>query len=86
MMKKTLMAVALSCTAAMAQAADVLKGDAEAGAQKAVICSACHGTDGNSLVPMFPKLAGLGERYLLEQTQHIRDGLRPVATDGRTGR
>jgi cytochrome c553 len=62
-----------------AQAKDVLKGDPEAGAQKAVTCGACHGADGNSMVPSFPKLAGLGEKYLLQQMQHIRDGLRPVA-------
>lgn len=61
------------------QAADILKGDPAAGEQKAVACGACHGADGNSMVPMFPKLAGLGEKYLLQQTQHIRDGLRPVA-------
>jgi cytochrome c553 len=47
--------------------------------QKAVMCSACHGADGNSMVPSFPKLAGLGEKYLLRQMQYIRDGVRPVA-------
>jgi cytochrome c553 len=62
-----------------AQAADVLVGDPEAGKQKAVTCGACHGADGNSMVPTFPKLAGLGEKYLLRQTQYIRDGVRPVA-------
>lgn len=60
-------------------AADILKGDPEAGAGKVAVCGACHGADGNSLVPMFPKLAGLGEKYLLQQLQHIRSGLRPVA-------
>jgi cytochrome c553 len=78
-MKKMLLAVALASCAAGVQAADILKGDPAAGAQKAVVCSACHGPDGNSMVPMFPKLAGLGEKYLLQQMQYIRDGLRPVA-------
>ena len=55
-------------------------GDAEAGAAKAVTCGACHGADGNSMVPNFPKLAGLGEKYLLKQMKDIRDGRRPVAT------
>jgi cytochrome c553 len=62
-----------------AYAAGVLKGDPQAGEQKAVSCSACHGADGNSAVSAWPKLAGLGEKYLLQQMQHIRDGLRPVA-------
>ncbi|WP_439106601.1 c-type cytochrome [Congregibacter sp.] len=82
-MKKLLILNALVLGAivgtANVQAADILKGDPAAGEQKAVACGACHGADGNSMVPMFPKLAGLGEKYILQQTQHIRDGLRPVA-------
>jgi cytochrome c553 len=65
---------------ALAQGAGVLKGDAAAGEQKAASCAACHGADGNSAVPTFPKLAGLGEKYLLKQMQDIRDGVRPVAS------
>lgn len=61
------------------QAAGVIKGDAAAGEGKAVTCGACHGADGNSAVPNFPKLAGLGEKYLLKQMKDIRDGRRPVA-------
>lgn len=60
-------------------AAGVLKGDPAAGQAKAVTCGACHGADGNSVVPNFPKLAGLGEKYLLKQMKDIRSGLRPVA-------
>ena len=54
-------------------------GDSEAGQAKAATCVACHGIDGNSAVPTFPKLAGLGHKYLLKQMQDIRDGRRPVA-------
>ena len=54
-------------------------GDAEAGQAKAATCVACHAVDGNSAVPTFPKLAGLGHKYLLKQMQDIRDGRRPVA-------
>ncbi|MEY2908554.1 MAG: hypothetical protein RLZZ602_1077 [Pseudomonadota bacterium] len=63
---------------ASVQAAGV-EGDAAAGEAKAVTCGACHGVDGNSAVPTFPKLAGLGEKYLLKQMKDIRDGRRPVA-------
>ena len=54
-------------------------GDAEAGQAKAATCVACHGVDGNSAVPTFPKMAGLGHKYLLKQMKDIRDGRRPVA-------
>ncbi|PNG62016.1 cytochrome C, partial [Vibrio vulnificus] len=32
-------------------------GDAAAGQAKAAVCGACHGADGNSPAPNFPKLA-----------------------------
>ena len=54
-------------------------GNAEAGQVKAATCVACHGIDGNSAVPTFPKLAGLGHKYLLKQMKDIRDSRRPVA-------
>ena len=58
----------------LAQAA----GDAAAGQGKVVVCGACHGPDGNSLAPNFPKLAGQGERYLLKQLNDIKSGNRQV--------
>lgn len=39
-------------------------GDAAAGAAKAAICAGCHGIDGNSVIPMYPKLAGQHAAYL----------------------
>lgn len=57
-----------------------VKGDAAAGEPLTAMCAACHGPDGNSMVPTFPKLAGLGERYLYKQLLDIRDGARPIAT------
>ncbi len=56
-----------------------LIGDAAAGKSKSVACSACHGLDGNSAAP-FPKLAGLGEKYMLKQLRDIHDGTRSVPT------
>jgi len=47
-------------------------GDAKAGQAKAAVCGACHGIDGNSAAPNFPKLAGQGERYLLKQIHDIK--------------
>ncbi|CAD5107418.1 c-type cytochrome [Zestomonas carbonaria] len=53
-------------------------GDATAGQAKVAVCGACHGPDGNSPAPNFPKLAGQGERYLLKQMHDIKSGNRPV--------
>ena len=53
-------------------------GDATAGQAKAAVCGACHGPDGNSPAPNFPKLAGQGERYLTKQMQDIKSGKRTV--------
>jgi cytochrome c553 len=47
-------------------------GDATAGADKVAMCAACHGADGNSPAPNFPKIAGLGDRYLLKQLRDIQ--------------
>lgn len=58
----------------LAQAA----GDPAAGQVKTAICAACHGADGNSPAPNFPKLAGQGERYLTKQLLDIKSGRRPV--------
>ena len=78
-MKKLIYSIAVAACALTAQAAELPKGDPAAGETKVAVCGACHGADGNSLVPQFPKLAGLGEKYLLQQMQYIRDGVRPVA-------
>ncbi|MGD9659939.1 MAG: cytochrome c [Porticoccaceae bacterium] len=53
-------------------------GDADAGKSKATTCAACHGVDGNSPAPSFPKLAGLGEKYLLKQMQDVKAGDRKI--------
>ena len=41
-----------------------IHGDAAAGAQKATVCFACHGTNGVSVAPTFPRLAGQRADYL----------------------
>ena len=47
-------------------------GDAEAGKAKAASCGGCHGMDGNSMVPTFPKLAGQGEKYIVKQLAEFK--------------
>jgi cytochrome c553 len=53
-------------------------GDAAAGQAKSAICAACHGADGNSVVPNWPKLAGQHEPYLVRQVALIKSGARTV--------
>ena len=71
-MKQLFSTAVITLGLALAQGA-LASGDAAAGAAKAAVCGACHAADGNSPVPSFPKLAGLGERYLLKQMHDIRD-------------
>ena len=53
-------------------------GDAAAGQTKSAICAACHGVDGNSAVPNWPKLAGQHEKYLVRHIQLIKSNARQV--------
>ena len=56
------------------------KGNAAEGAAKIAVCAGCHGMDGNSLVPIFPRLSGLGEKYLYMQLKHVQKGERVIAS------
>ena len=59
-------------------AVPAIAGDATAGKALTTACAACHGADGNSMAPTFPKLAGLGEKYVLKQLEDIKSGARVV--------
>lgn len=51
-----------------------LVGNIEAGKGKTQTCVACHGPDGNSTVPNWPKIAGQYENYLVKQLREFRLG------------
>jgi cytochrome c553 len=71
-MKKLLVLLALLAllpVCAMAQ-------DAAAGKEKAVVCGACHGVDGNSAIPQNPMLAGQTSRYIYLQLKDFKEGRR----------
>jgi len=53
-------------------------GNAEAGAAKAAICSACHGPNGHSINPLWPNLAGQHASYTFEQVKAIQKGEKRV--------
>ena len=51
-------------------------GNSTAGKEKAGSCAGCHGEDGNSLMPTFPKLAQQHTSYLVKQLHAFKDGSR----------
>lgn len=51
---------------------DLAKGEASFGA----VCAACHGADGNSGTPAYPKLAQQHPEYLVKQLQEYKSGKR----------
>lgn len=59
------------------------QGNAENGKTKSITCSACHGVDGNSAIPMNPKLAGQHEKYLVKQLTEFKLASKTGGKDGR---
>lgn len=64
---------ALLLTMTPATAGDnLIGGDASAGETKAAVCAACHGPQGNSANPEWPKLAGQHAGYAFVQLQAFK--------------
>ena len=68
-MKQCLITVLL-CAAVPSNA--LAGGDPAAGEAKAAICASCHGPDGNSTNPEWPKLAGQHAKYLAKQIHDLK--------------
>ena len=61
-------------------AATVAKPDLAKGeASFSTVCAACHGPDGNSMIPANPKLAQQHPEYLLKQLKEFKSGKRANA-------
>lgn len=76
-MKIALIAI---CLAALFGSSTVTAGgDAAAGKGKSAPCAGCHGTDGNSVNPEWPKIAGQHSDYLTKQLINFKDGERENA-------
>ncbi len=71
----TLAAAALVLGMTAAHAANLEAGKAKA----AEVCAACHGADGNSPSPDFPKLAGQHRDYLAKALRDYKSGARKNA-------
>lgn len=73
MIYKTLIAaVALSIT--LASAGVSAAGNAKAGEAKATNCAGCHGVNGNSTNPAWPKLAGQHAAFIAKQLADFKAG------------
>ena len=58
--------------AALSMVPAAMAGNAEAGKTKAAACGGCHGMDGNSMIPAYPKLAGQNEAYIVKQIHDFK--------------
>lgn len=65
-------AATLSLASGISQA--TAAGDAAVGKAKSATCAGCHGVDGNSANPEWPKLAGQHPNYLDKQLQDFKAG------------
>ena len=77
-MKKMILGMAAVLGLTLASSLVFAGGDAAAGQAKTAMCAGCHGVDGNSPLPNFPKLAGQGEKYLNKQLNDIKSGARAI--------
>jgi cytochrome c553 len=55
------------------------EGNVAAGKEKSQVCAACHGIDGNSSNPIWPKLAGQHAEYIVKQLSDFKSNSRENA-------
>ncbi|SMN16703.1 Cytochrome c4 [uncultured Candidatus Thioglobus sp.] len=70
------LALIFTATLALVSTNTIAAGDAAKGKVLSATCTACHGVNGNSMVPTFPKLSGQGESYLFKQLKDFKSGAR----------
>ncbi|HOE41864.1 MAG TPA: c-type cytochrome [Rhodoferax sp.] len=73
------MAATVSVCSAEGAAAPAAKHDLAKGEASFAVCAACHGPDGNSVIPVNPKLAQQHPEYLVKQLQEFKVGKRANA-------
>jgi len=71
-MQATLVAMVVVLTPALAFGADLVAGQEKV----KQVCSACHGQDGNSQSPDYPKLGGQYPDYLAKALRDYKSGAR----------
>ena len=81
-MKRILLSLVLLGTSAL-NITNAAEGNIDAGKTKSAMCAACHGADGNSLVPMYPSLAGQSPSYIAKQLADFKAGMTSGGKQGR---
>jgi cytochrome c553 len=79
MMIQVIAGVLLAAVGAAHAWAAPLTGDPVKGQAASAVCAACHGTDGNSAVPVNPSLAGQHPEYVFKQLKNFKSGERKNA-------
>ena len=67
-----------ACAVAACWTPNALADDDEVAELVGAVCQSCHMIDGNSVVPLFPKLAGQQKHYLESQLEAWREGNRKI--------
>ncbi|MDR6935095.1 MULTISPECIES: cytochrome c [unclassified Luteibacter] len=68
--------IAIGALLALTATQTFAAGDPARGKTKIATCVACHGTDGNSVDPQYPRLAGQYADYLAQALHEYKDGRR----------
>ena len=55
---------------------NITTGNIDNGKSLSQTCAVCHGPDGNSVNPIWPKLAGQHASYTAKQLKNFKDGIR----------
>lgn len=79
-MRKKLLALSIALAFTSTPGIIHAKENIRAGKEKAAMCSGCHGEDGNSAMPLFPKLAGQHPSYTSQQLMAFKNGSRKDPT------
>lgn len=77
--RRTSVAVILGLTLGLFCGSALASGDPAKGKAASTACSACHGSDGNSTDPQYPRLAGQYQAYLLQAMREYKTGDRDNA-------
>jgi cytochrome c553 len=75
-MKRALTLLSFGMSLALASGSLLASGNIDNGKTKAAACVACHGADGNSVDPQYPRLAGQYNEYIQQALHEYKDGRR----------
>lgn len=74
MKMKLFVAAVMSVSAVFTATSSLAEADMAAGKAKSAMCASCHGADGNSVNPEWPKLAGQHADYIAKQLADFKKG------------